>query len=434
MAALRATALPDGAPLAMTGGASGERSMATTSEPAAVRGGRHDLPVIGLITLGHFFAHFYIIALPPLFPVLAEALGVGYTELGVALAVLNLLTAVTQAPIGVLVDRYGPAAILVAGQIAFAAAIAGIGLFPDYLALLLFSALAGLGNAVYHPADYAILNARVSERRMGRAFSFHTFGGYAGFAAAPPVLVALDALWGWRAALVIAGIAGLLVAALMVAARRHLHVDPHPRARRPGGLRADLGLFASRPVLLAFLFITFYATSHLGFNNFTTAFLERRYGFDLATANAPLTAFLVMGALGVLAGGLVADRVRRHDLVVAGCLLWAAGAAVVAAEVALGVGTLVAVFATAGFATGVVAPSRDMLVRRITPPGAMGRVFGFVTTGFNVAGLVGPPVYGLVLDLGLPRLVMWIAAALALATLPTVLSARAAGTAARPAS
>ncbi len=393
----------------------------------AARSARHDGLVIGLITLGHFFAHFYIIALPPLFPVLAAALGVGYTELGVALAALNLLTALTQTPIGVLVDRYGPAAILIAGQIAFAVAIAGIGLFPDYRALLLFAALAGLGNAVYHPADYAILNARVSEARMGRAFSLHTFGGYAGFAAAPPVLVALDALWGWRAALVITGTAGLLVAAAMVAARRHLHVDPHPATRRRGALRADLGLFLSRPVLLAFLFITFYATSHLGFNNFTTAFLERLYGFDLASANTPLTAFLVMGALGVLAGGFIADHVRRHDLVVAGCLLLAATVALVVAEVALGVMALTLLFALAGFATGVVAPSRDMIVRAITPPGAMGKVFGFVTTGFNVAGLVGPPVYGLVLDLGLPQLVMWIAAALALATLPTVLSARAAG-------
>lgn len=262
---------------------------------------------------------------------------------------------------------------------------------------------------------------------MGRAFSLHTFGGYAGFAAAPPVLVALDALWGWRAALVITGTAGLLVAAAMVAARRHLHVDPHPATRRRGALRADLGLFLSRPVLLAFLFITFYATSHLGFNNFTTAFLERLYGFDLASANTPLTAFLVMGALGVLAGGFIADHVRRHDLVVAGCLLLAATVALVVAEVALGVMALTLLFALAGFATGVVAPSRDMIVRAITPPGAMGKVFGFVTTGFNVAGLVGPPVYGLVLDLGLPQLVMWIAAALALATLPTVLSARAAG-------
>lgn len=395
-------------------------------EAAGKRG--RDALVIGLITLGHFFAHFYIIALPPLFPVLADALDVGYAELGVAVAVLNLLTAITQAPIGVLVDRYGPARILIAGQVAFALSMVGIGLFPDYAVLLLMCALAGLGNAVFHPADYAILAARVSGARMGRAFSFHTFGGYAGFAAAPPVLVALDALWGWRAALVAVGLVGLAVAALMVLARRHLHVEPHPEARRrEGGSRADIALFLSRPVLLAFLFITFYATAHVGLNNFTVAFLERLYGFDLATANLPLTVFLVLSAVGVLVGGWVADSFRRHELVVAGCLLATAVVAVLVAEFTFDLPVLVALFGLAGFSTGVVAPSRDMLVRNVAPPGTVGRVFGFVTTGFNVAGLAGPPVFGLVLDLGHPALVMWLAALFCVITLPTVLSASAAG-------
>ncbi|GBD42078.1 putative L-galactonate transporter [bacterium HR39] len=402
--------------------------MATADTRGIAERRGEDALVIGLITLGHFFAHFYIIALPPLFPVLAAALDVGYTELGVAVAVLNLLTAVTQAPVGVLVDRYGPAKILIAGQAAFALAMVGIGLFPSYPVLLLMCALAGLGNAVYHPADYAILAARVSEARMGRAFSFHTFGGYAGFAAAPPVLVALDALWGWRAALVAVGLVGLAVAVLMAFARRHLHVEPHPEApRREGGSRAAIALFLSRPVLLAFLFITFYATAHVGLNNFTVAFLERRYGFDLATANVPLTVFLVLSATGVLAGGWIADSLRRHELVVAGCLLLTALVAVLVAEFAFALPTLVLLYAVSGFAMGVVAPSRDMLVRNVAPPGTVGRVFGFVTTGFNVAGLAGPPVFGLVLDFGHPALVMWLAALFCVITLPTVLSASAAG-------
>ncbi len=389
----------------------------------ARRGGspERDHLVIGLITLGHFFAHFYIIVLPPLFPVLAEALGVGYTELGIALALLNLVTMLTQAPIGVVVDRYGPAAILIAGQALFALSTLGIGLFPSYAALLLFCALGGLGNAVYHPADYAILNARVTPKRMGRAFSFHTFGGYAGFAAAPPVLVALAAALGWRAALVITGLAGLLVALLMFLWRRELHVPPHPSTvKGEGGLRRDLSLLLSRPVLLSLLFVTFYATAHGGFNNFTVAFLESAYGFALAAANAPLTAFLVMGALGVLAGGMIADRMPRHERVVALCLALVAAVAVLVAEFRLPLLALVPLFALAGFATGVVAPSRDMLVRSITPPGAMGKVFGFVTTGFNIAGLAAPPLFGLVLDYGRPAQLMWLVALLAIATLPAV--------------
>ncbi len=406
-----------------------EAALRSTAGRERAAAGERDLLVIGLITLGHFFAHFYIIALPPLFPVLADALQVGYTELGIALAVLNLVTTLTQAPIGVLVDRYGPAAILIAGQTAFAIAIAGVGLFPHYGALLAFAALAGLGNAVYHPADYAILNARVSERRIGRAFSFHTFGGYAGFAAAPPVLVTLDALLGWRPALVITGALGLLVALLMLIARRDLHVEPHPvSVARGTGWRHNLALLTSRPILLSLLFITLYATAHGGFNNFTVAFLERAYGFDLAAANAPLAAFLILGALGVLAGGIVADRVRAHDRVVAFCLLLVAAVAALVAEWRLPFTLLVALFGLAGFAAGVVAPSRDMLVRSVTPPGAMGKVFGFVTTGFNIAGLVAPPLFGLVLDYGRPEHLLWLVALLSLATLPAVIAASGAGT------
>ena len=192
---------------------------------------RQDLKVISLIGTAHFFSHFYILVLPPLFPLLRDEYGVGYTALGLALAVLNGITGLTQAPVGFLVDRFGARVILIAGLALFSLAIGLIGLLPSYPMLLALMVVAGLGNSVFHPADYAILSSAVDQRRMGRAFSIHTFGGYAGFALAPPVIVYLAALFDWRIALALAGAAGLVVSLLLVINGEALHSGTHPGRR-----------------------------------------------------------------------------------------------------------------------------------------------------------------------------------------------------------
>lgn len=397
--------------------------MARAGSPTALSARAADHLTIALIAAGHFASHFYILVLPPLFPVLARDLGVGYAELGLALAVLNGATALFQAPIGFLVDRFGPFAILLAGQSLFAGAVAAIGLFAAWPALLVCCALAGLGNAVYHPADYAILGSRVSRARMGRAFSIHTFGGYAGFAVAPPTVVALGEWMGWQHALILVGAAGFLISAALFACREQLTVPGHGTTRTRRGVRADLALLASRPMLVAFAFFTLYALAQGGINSFTVAALEALYGLGLFAANLPLTAFLAASTAGVLLGGVLADHTERHDLVVAICFLLLAAFGVTVASLTLPHAALVGLFALAGVAAGAIAPSRDMLVRAITPEGQSGKVFGFVTSGFNLAGMLAPPLFGLVVDAGLPRLVFCLVALLALLNLPLVFAA-----------
>ena len=193
--------------------------------------------MISLIGTAHFFSHFYILVLPPLFPLLRDEFGVGYTALGLALAVLNGVTGLTQAPVGFLVDRFGARTILIAGLALFSLAIGLIGLFPSYPMLIALMVVAGLGNSVFHPADYAILSSAVEQRRMGRAFSIHTFGGHAGFALAPPVIVFLTALFDWRIALALAGAAGLVVSLLLLGERRPAAHRDGPRAQDGGAVR-----------------------------------------------------------------------------------------------------------------------------------------------------------------------------------------------------
>ena len=388
---------------------------------STVSSGRRDLKVISLVGTAHFFSHFYILVLPPLFPLLRDEFGVGYTALGLALAVLNGTTGLTQAPVGFLVDRVGARTILIAGLALFSLAIGLIGFFPSYPMLIALMVLAGLGNSVFHPADYAILSSAVEQRRMGRAFSIHTFGGHAGFALAPPVIVFLTALFDWRIALALAGAAGLVVSLLLVANSELLHTGTaHGRrtAGQPGA--AGVRLLLSGPILMALLFFAMLAVTQGGYMSFSVAAIEALYRVPLAEANVPITAYLAASAIGVLAGGWIADRTRQHHHVVGVCFLLVALVSALIPELRPPLAITAALFALAGFFSGVVAPSRDMMVRAVTPPGASGKVFGFVTTGFNVGGIAAPLLFGAVLDYGDPGLVFWTVAGLSLLTLLVV--------------
>lgn len=392
-----------------------------------------DAAVIGLISVAHFFSHWYILALPPLFPLLREVYGVGYLELGLALTMLNLVTALTQVPIGGLVDRYGPRWVLITGLAVFSLAIFMIGAIPHYWALLGFMGLAGLGNAVFHPADYAILSKKVGNTRMGRAFSIHTFAGYVGFAAAPVTVIALTTLVGWQASLMIHGAVGLAGAGVLALAGGLIRVDPPktPSTERDGGTGtarrgplADFALLLNAGILISFLFFVLLQMGLGGFSKFGAAALIGLYDLSLIAANTSVTTYLALSAVGVLAGGWVADKTGEHQKVVAGCFIMVFVAAVLLALGWVPAWGLVAVFAIAGFFGGMVAPSRDMIVRGLAPEGASGRVFGFVTVGFNVGGIMSPAVFGAILDHISAAYVFWTIAAISIVTLLTVLNTR----------
>lgn len=381
--------------------------------------------VVGLVSAAHFFSHFYMLLLPPLFPLMREDFGVGFTELGIAITVYSLTTGLTQAPVGFLVDRFGARGILIAGLMIESVAVVMIGLFPSYTALLLLMVLSGLGNAVFHPADYAILNARVAPNRIGRAFSVHTFSGLLGAALAPPLVVTLAALYDWRTALIVCGTGGGALALLLAANMGALREPPVPAAE-PGAPAArattsGLRVLFTAPLLLAVLFFVGLSMFGRGISSFGISALEMSHPGDLAAIALVLSAFLFASPAGVLLGGWIADRVTRHDLFVTVCLVGVALCAFLVAALQPPLVVTGILFALAGLASGCVAPSRDMMVRALTPPGQSGKVFGFVSTGYNIGGIVAPPMFGLILDLGQPSFVFWAVGLLSLATVFTVL-------------
>jgi MFS family permease len=358
------------------------------------------LRTLTAISIAHWVSHFHMFVLPMLFPFLKAQLGVGYIELGFALTVFGLVSGLTQAPIGYLADHIGARKVLLIGLCVGGCALIGLGLHLSYPALIVSAAVLGLANSVYHPADYAILSAHMDNARMGRAFSVHTFAGFLGGAVAPSVMLALVATMGGLGALIVAGAIGPLVALLMIAMGLP---DASAADRKAAGAPTQSQSILTPAIMMLTIFFMLLGLSNAGISNFGVVALMSGYGVDLAAANFALTAFLAASAAGVLAGGFLADRTHRHGQVAAAAFGINAVIMLVIAIVALPSLLLTASMTAAGFLGGVIAPSRDMLVRNAAPPGAAGRTFGIVSTGFNFSGIVAPLLFGWIMDQKLPH-------------------------------
>ena len=386
---------------------------------------RDDVRVIALIGSGHSVSHFLQLTLPPLFPVLRAELGVSWVALGVISSVFYAVSGVAQPVAGFLVDHVGARRVLLSGMVLFGAAIAAAALAPSYWALLPIAALAGLGNSVFHPADYSILNATVSARRIARAYSLHQISGNVGWVLAPLLVGTVTHLAGWRVALLAAGGVALVATLVIALQTRGLgaRMPPLPSSER-AGLRADLRLLTAVPILMAFGYFVLLTASTSGIQTFAVPALGAIYDAPLVLATGALTVYLFGNASGVLTGGFLADRATRHDLVAAAGVLCAATLTLLLASGALPLGKVSLVMALTGFSMGVTAPSRDMLVRAATPRGSSGKVFGFVYSGLDVGSLIAPPVYGWFLDRGEPRAMFAVIAAVMLVMIATVVQVR----------
>ena len=373
-----------------------------------------ELRTLLTVAAAHLVSHLHILVLPPLFPLLRASMDVSFVELGVALTVFNVVSALTQAPVGFLTDRLGPRKVLAAGLALGGASYVALGLACTYPTLLVAAAALGLANSVYHPSDYAILGGAIAEERVGRAFSIHTFAGYLGGAIAPPLVLGVSALGGLPAALMVAGGIGLATAVPLLASALKEQAQGEqalaPLAPRPAEAAKVPLLAVLTPAVLGMtFFFTMLNLATGGVQNFSVTALNVAFGTSLGVANTALTAWLALSAAGVLLGGIIADRTRRHGEVAAlGFGLCAVLVLLVGLTPLPGV-LLVAVLGLAGLLSGMIMPSRDMLVRRASPPGALGRTFGIVTTGFNIGGATGPLIYAALLDQGQPRAVFMVA-------------------------
>jgi len=379
--------------------------------------------VVGLVSTGHFLSHFYMLLIPPLFPLLKDEFGIGFTELGITITVFSVVTGLTQAPVGFLVDRFGARKILLCGLLLESAAFIWIGLSPSYWMLLAMMGVAGLANAVYHPANYAILNASVQSGRIGQAFSIHTAAGMLGNAVAPVTMVLLLSVTDWKTGLIVCGVTGGLASVLIAANAGALQeTASQTEIKQPSTARSGLRLLFSQPILLGALFFLCIGVAGHGVSAFGVATLTVIHEITVTEAATILSAYLFASPIGVLCGGWIADRIRHHHLFAGVCFVAIALAFFTMAGLSMRLEVIAFVFVIAGFFSGVVSPSRDMLIRSLAPPTEMGKVFGFVSTGFNVAGIIAPPLFGYILDHHNPSAVFWTVGAVSLLTVLTVVT------------
>jgi len=364
---------------------------------------RERLSVV-LVGSAHGISHFYMLVLPPLFGLFRQQWGISFVQLGVALAVWNVTTVVAQTPMGILVDRVGARKLLVAALVLGAASFTIAGLMASYAGLVVAMFFGGIANAVYHPADYDLLHHTVRPNRVGRAFAIHSFVGNIGYGMAPALMLGLSGAFGLRTALIAGGLLGVIPAIPLAFART---LDRRAPAAQTAAAEPAIGLRALlTPTIIGltafFLMITL---SSGGLQNFSIPALQDFDGLSLAYASGALTSYLVFTAIGMLVGGVLADRTSRHESVAfagffaMGLMLLAIGL------LRLDAIAVLLLMSVAGFFGGLIYPSRDMLVRKAAPAGAMGRTFGIVTTGFNIGGTVGPLAYGWMMDSALPRMV-----------------------------
>lgn len=394
---------------------------------------RDDARTIGLVGLAHGTSHFFHLLLPPLFPWLIRDFGLSYAQMGALMSVFFLVSGLGQALAGFVVDRLGARPVLLVALSCFVLAALAAAAAPGYGALLAAAALAGLGNAPFHPVDFSILNHRVSPLRLGHAFSVHGISGNLGWAAAPLVLTGVTVASGsWRLALLLAAGLAASVLALLSLQREALEDRPlsPPRTGRPPV--GNAGAMPTRPapavaadghplaflklpaVWLSFLFFFWTTCALSSIQGFAAPALHRLYGLPEASAALVVSGYMLAGAAGMVAGGFLMTRMRRLERLIAACLL---GAAALLAAVGLGwvptagAGTAhpaggapvagwvaLAMISAAGFGAGLAGPSRDMLVKRAAPPGATGRVYGAVYSGLDLGFAVAAPVFGLLMD------------------------------------
>ena len=387
------------------------------------------MKVIGLIGFAHGLSHFFQLVLPSMFPLLKAEFDVSYAALGALAGVFYLASGITQFAAGFAVDRVGARPVLLGGVALVAGGTILAGLAPSILWLYPVAALMGIGNGVFHPADFAILNANVASQRLGHAYSTHGIGGNLGYAIAPVVSYGLGVALGWRPALALFGLMGLLALGVLATQRAvltsHKAHDAHVHT-----LKGSVHLFLQPAILLCFGYFVFQTIAGTGLQTQGTTALNVTFGVPLALAASAISAYLLGSTAGILAGGFLAARTAHHDRVAAAGL---AAGALLLGIVGTGIvsfALLLPMFATIGFALGATGPSRDLIVRNATPRGAAGRVYGFVYSGLDTGATIAPVWFGAMLDRGLGRGMFFAAAAVLLVAIGTVTRIRRVGRAA----
>lgn len=383
---------------------------------------RDDWRTIGLVGSAHAGSHFFQLVIPSLFVPLGSAFGLDFAQLGLLMTVFFVVSGLGQVASGFIVDRIGPRPVLWFGMGTFVLSALLLATAGGYGTLMLAAIVGGIGNSVFHPADFSILNHRVAPNRLGHAFSAHNLTGTLGWALSPLFVVTISEWLGWRVAAF--GVAALMAAILLglVWGKRSLHVQGtrdlpkqvmHANESSGAGLLATFSQLLASPALWgAFLFFVCATIAFSAVQNYTIPLMGEIYGMTVVAAGTVLSGYMAGQILGMFAGGFLVNATAKSELVVFASLIAAAFVFVLLASGWVPLALAALAMALAGFFSGLSAPSRDMLVRKVTPKKSVGSVYGLVYSGLDVGSALGPVMFGLLLDAGV-RSGPWLGAAVA---------------------
>ena len=398
--------------------------MSTLTAPpsAPAHPARQDAQLIGLVGLAHLTSHFSQLLLAPLFPWLKDAFDASYAELGLLMSIFFVVSCIVQAGSGFVVDRFGPRPVLFAGLTLLGAAAFGFAVSHSYAMLAAFSVLAGAGNGVFHPVDFTLLNRKVHPSRLGHAFSVHGITGSLGWALAPAMLVPLAIAFGWRVALMCAGALAFTVLAVLWLNRERLGLDSvlggAPASKPMGAMPARVAstVVAVQPavegsleflklpaVWMCFAFFFFYAMALSGVQAFAPEAARLLHEVPVHAAALCLTIYMVCSAAGMVVGGFLAADVARCERIIGIGFGVAALVALTIGFAAVPPMAVPVLFGVMGFGAGIAGPSRDLIVKRASPPNSTGRVYGVVYSGLDIGQAVAPLLFGTLMDLHRPE-------------------------------
>ncbi len=387
---------------------------------------KQDATVISLVGFAHGTSHFFHLMLPSLFLWFMPEFGLGYAAVGMLATVFYTISGIGQALAGIWVDRYGAHKVLCAGVTLLTLSGIAVALSTSFNGLLFAALLAGMGNCIFHPADFALLNHRVSGGRLGHAFSTHGICGNIGWAVAPLFMTTLATAYSWRAAGLGAALFGALALSLLIWKRDLLQYSLHSQSQQAGPRASAWTFLQTRMVWYAFSFFFFVTFGFGAVQNFAPSLLHDLYGLSLLTAASALSIYLVGGSMGLLVGGFLAKPGRSYESTVAAALAGGAVLALALASQMVPAALVVPIMALTGFVLGMAGPSRDLLVRQATKArlgeAAFGRVYGMVYSGLDVGLALAPLAFGMLLDRHLPQ---WVFVGFAFSLVFAILAAQA---------
>lgn len=381
------------------------------------------LRILALISVGHALANFYVLSLPPLLPFLRADFSASYTLLGAMLSLRTIVSGTLQMPVGFLADRIGGKRVLIGGLLLMSVGFGGLALAPNIWWCMPLMMLFGLGLATVRPSNYTVINASIPPTWIGRAFGINMFAGHSGRAIAPPIIIALSALWDWRVAVLVTAGAGILISLGIISQWRIVRDDATGKRKgaKGPGILAEVRMLASKTTFIFFLFYTLNSLANSGINSFSVAAMTELHGTPLGVASSALTGYLIASAVGVLAGGFLVDKTSRHQMMAALVLVASAVLIALIGAVSLPLIALTAVMTITGIFQGMLRPARDMMLRAVMPRDSFGKAVGMVTTGAAIGGTLAPVVFGWILDHGAPQWVFYIIGLGLLAVAATVL-------------